>query len=437
MSATVPGAVFDAVEAGAAAATELLRMLVAAQARGEVAVQDIVATRLDALGGEVRVIDYAPHEVPVVDEFATATMSDPGRRQNVVARFAPPPGTSGRSLLLFAHPDSEPTDTAGQWTVPAFTGDIREGRMHGWGIADDLAGLAIGIAALEALAGAGIRIAGEVILASTPSKRHARGIAAVLHSGIDADAALYLHPAESGAGLHEIKAMASGQLEFMLTVRGRRPQTSEPGHTAFVHLGVNPLDPARHLITAIERLAADRAARIRHPLLEAAVGRATNIMLSSLRYGDGVLSQLPETLQLGGAIAFPPGETMGEVQAEFEAAIAEASAADPWLAEHPVAVTWLAGVSASEVAESHAFFEVVAGAIETACGYRPRVNAMHTSSDIRNPLVQKAIPTLGIGPLCGNLTHSGGIDEWVDHEDLLRAIKAVSASIVIWCGVAA
>ena len=56
-------------------------MLVAAQARGEAAVQDIVATRLDALGGEVRVIDYAPDEVPVVDEFATATMSDPGRRQ--------------------------------------------------------------------------------------------------------------------------------------------------------------------------------------------------------------------------------------------------------------------------------------------------------------------------------------------------------------------
>lgn len=439
MTATAVGAVFEAIDANAGRAVELLRALIGCQSQGEAAVQDLVKERLAAAGaGNVQVLRYLPRQIPVVDEFASAEAADDRVRESVVATYPAAVGaTGGRSLLLFAHPDSEPTATAADWTVSPFAGDLCSGRIHGWGVADDLAGVAAGIAALEAIGGAGLRLAGEVSMASTPSKRHARGIAAVLHHGTKADAALYLHPAESGAGLHEIKAMASGQLEFTVHVRGQRPQTSEPGHTAFSHLGVNPLDKAGMLIEALQRLAAERTARVRHPLLEAAVGRATNIMLSSVQFGGTVLSQLPETLSFGGAVSFPPGESMAAVQAEVETALAAAAAADPWLAAHPPELHWVAGVSASEVADSHPFYRAVAGAVEAACGYVPHVNAMHTSSDIRNPLVQKGIPTLGLGPLCGGLTHSGGIDEWVDRDDYIRAVKVAAATIVAWCGVAA
>lgn len=436
MTTTAVDAVFRAIDASAEGAVDLLRALIRRQPEGEVAVQSLVSERLAAIGGGVQTLSYQPRDVPVIDEFATAQAADDGERESVVAAFAAEPGNSGRSLLLFAHPDAEPTATAADWTVPPFAGEERDGRIHGWGVADDLAGVATAIAALEAVQAAGLRLAGAVTVASTPSKRHARGIAAVLHHGAHADAALYLHPAESGAGLHEIKAMASGQLEFTVTVRGRRPQTSEPGHTAFSHLAINPLDKANILIAALYRLAAERAARVRHPLLEAAVGRATNIMISSLQFGGGVPSQLAETLTFGGAVSFPPGETMETVQAELAAAIATAAAADPWLAQNPPELCWLAGVSASEVGESHPFYQTVAGAVATVCGYAPHINAMHTSSDIRNPMVQKAIPTLGLGPLCGGLTHSGGINEWVDRDDYIRAVKVAAATIIAWCGVA-
>ena len=46
------------------------------------------------------------------------------------------------------------------------------------------------------------------------------GVAAVLHAGHVADAAVYLHPAESGVGMREIKAFASGLLEFRITIEG-------------------------------------------------------------------------------------------------------------------------------------------------------------------------------------------------------------------------
>lgn len=435
MTATAIDVACAAIDARADALVDDLISLIRRQSAGEAEVQAAVAAALTAIGGDVETLTYRPDEVPVVDEFAVAEAADAGERRSVVARFAPAvPG--GRSLLLFAHPDAEPTTTAADWTLPPFEGIARDGRIHGWGVADDLAGVAAALGAMSAIRQAGIALAGEVTIASTPSKRHARGIAALLHRGYGADAALYLHPAESGAGLHEIKALASGQLEFAVTVTGRRPTTSEPGHTAFSHLAVNPLDKALLLLAALHRLAEERAFRIRHPLLDAAVGRSTNIMVSDLRFGAGVLSQLPETLSFSGAVSFPPGETMAEVQSEIAAALAAAAAADPWLVAHPPQLRWLAGVSASEVPEAHPFYRVVAGAVQAVCGYMPAVNAMHTSSDIRNPMVQKAIPTLGLGPLCGNLTHSGGIDEWVDRADYLRAVKVAATTIITWCGVA-
>ena len=59
---------------------------------------------------------------------------------------------------------------------------------------------------------------------------------------------------------------------------------------------------------------------------------------------------------------------------------------------------------------------------------------MHTSSDIRNPIVQKAIPTVGLGGLCGDLTQNGRADEWIDVADFLRMIAATTRIILDWCG---
>ncbi len=60
---------------------------------------------------------------------------------------------------------------------------------------------------------------------------------------------------------------------------------------------------------------------------------------------------------------------------------------------------------------------------------------MHTSSDIRNPIVQKGIPTVGLGPLGGDLAQNGRTDEWVDIEDFVRGVKVTAGVIVGWCGV--
>lgn len=413
-------------------AIAFLRALIAAQTSGEAAVQALITQKMTDAGAVVENRPFDPATVSVVGEFAMARAQQAGERVNVIGRL--PGDTAHQSLLMFAHPDSEPVARTGDWTRDPFVGQIEDGRLYGWGVADDLAGIAVGALALARAARAGARL-GDVIMISAPSKRHARGVAAAMHQGFVADAALYLHPAESGAGLNEIKAFASGQLEFRITVTGKFPPTNEPGHTAFAHLAVNPVDKAMVIHAALRDLDAARGERIHHPALHKEVGRSTNILVSNVICGeDRKFGRLNEVCTLAGAISFPPGETLDQVKAEVEATLAAACAADTWLSDHPATIEWLSGVTGAECPPDHPLYLTAARAVSAQTGRQPHVNPMHTSSDIRNPIVQKDIPTVALGGLCGDLTQNGRKDEWVDLDDYLRTITATTAIILDWCG---
>lgn len=409
-----------------------LQALIRLQPQGEEAVQAHVAAAFEALGCTVETLRYRPAQVPMRDEFAAEDAIATEERAAIIARL---PGTGGgRSLIFFAHPDGEPVRGLDRWTQPPFEGAIVDGRLYGWGVSDDLAGVAIMVDAMRTVAASGQRLQGDVIFASTPSKRHARGVAAVLHHGHLADAAVYLHPAESGVGMREVKAICGGQLYFTITITGRLPDTTEPGHAAFAHLAVNPLDKAPVVQAALLALGEARAERVRHARMEAAIGRAGNVLVSYCRCGEfGRFGRVSEHCVIGGTISFPPGERMVDVQAELAAALDQAAESDPWLRDHKPRLDWVSGVTGAEVAEDHPLFAVVSAAVRATTGAAPFVNALHTASDIRVPSVQQGIPTVGLGPLGGDLSQNGAADEWVDVADYHRAVE-VSASVILgWC----
>ena len=410
-----------------------LQDLIRLQPQGEAAVQARVADAFTTLGCAVQTLHYHPADVPLRDEFAAPDAIATEERAAIIARFV---GTGGgRSLIFFAHPDGEPVQALDRWTQPPFAGAIANGRLHGWGVSDDLAGVAIMVDALRTVLASGQRPQGDVVFASTPSKRHARGVAAVLHHGHVADAAVYLHPAESGVGMREVKAICGGQLYFTITLAGRMPPTTEPGHAAFAHLAVNPLDKAPLIQAALAALGEARAARVRHARIEAAIGRATNLLVSYIRCGEfGRFGRVSQSCVIGGAISFPPNERMADVQAELAAALAVAAAADPWLREQPPMLDWVSGVTGGELAEDHPLFRIVSEAVTATTGAAPFVNALHTASDIRVPHVQQGIPTVGLGPLGGDLSQNGAVDEWVDVADYRRAVTVAADVIRGWCG---
>jgi len=412
-----------------------LQQLVRAAKTGEKAIQILLAERFKELGCEVDVLKLLPTSLSLEQEFAAEEKIDMKERISVVGKFQ---GEGcGRSLMFFAHPDSELVTSTDDWTHDPFTAEIEEGRIYGWGVADDLVGVAIMTEALDAVLSVKHQLKGDVYLCSTASKRNARGVIALLSKGYHANAAIYLHPAESGEGLNEIKAVASGLLNFRIVVTGQAPDTTEPSHTPFAHLGVNSLDKALLIIENLKNLDKRRKQRVYHSLLDSAIGQSTNLLISSISCGNTKeLNRVPEECIIHVSITFPPNEELPQVQKEVEDCISEIILTDPWLKEHPPSITWLFGTQGAEVPVEHPIYQTVSNALHVVTAEVPHVNPLHSASDIRNPMLFSGIPTVGFGPLAGNLTQTGGHDEWVDLKDYIHAIKACAKILVEWCGVA-
>ncbi|MEM9224161.1 MAG: M20/M25/M40 family metallo-hydrolase [Pseudomonadota bacterium] len=412
----------------------LLSDLVAAVESRE-AVDDVVAAALTDAGLGVERLTYEPASVPMVGEFAAAQVVAAGPEQCVIGRqqAGAQDGPMGRSLVLFAHPDVEPFAPDPRWCTDPLVLSEADGKLFGWGVADDLCGIATMVRAVALLKRAEVCPRGELILVSAPSKRHRRGMAAALAAGVSADGVVYCHPAESGAGLDEIKAFTPGQLEFTVRVEGQPPDTTEPAHTAFAHTAVNAMDEARPVLDTLKALDRERAARLNHPRLESAIGRSTNLMISRCEFGvGGALSRLPSSLLIGGAMSLVPGERIEDAMGELEAAV-DGSAAGARLGTNGAAtITWVSAVSAAQTSPDDPLHRLTLDVLGNL-GARSRVNALHTASDIRHPIVQRGIATVGFGPRCGNLTMNGQANEWVEAADYGRAVIATALLAARWC----
>jgi acetylornithine deacetylase len=411
----------------------IIRELVTTSKNGEEALQEVIASKFSTLGCKVETLKLLPIALSPEKEFASEEVIESTERISVVGSY--PGSGGGRSLMLFAHPDSEELRDLENWRHDPFAAEVEGGRVYGWGVADDLLGVATMMGALDALRGAGAGLKGDLYLCSTASKRNARGVTAVLDEGYEADAAIYLHPAESGEGLNEIKAFASGLLNFRVTIEGKPPETTEPGHTVFAHLGVNPVEKALTVIHALRELDTRRGREVYDESLDRAIGRSTNLLVSYVNCGDSrSLSRMPGECVVGTSMSFPPGEDMNELKEAIRTTVGEVAENDAWLREHPPRVEWVFGTQAVETSVGHPLYVIASKVIEEVTGKAPHVNPLHTASDIRNPILFSGIPTIGIGSLAGDLVQSGGHDEWIDVEDYLNAIKVCANIIREWCG---
>jgi len=104
-----------------------------------------------------------------------------------------------------------------------------------------------------------------------------------------------------------------------VAISGKQPETSEPGKTAFAHLGVSALEKTLIIVQALKELDEERGRRVRHPALDKAVGRSTNLLIGHLRAGEqGQSTQVPVNCILEASLTFPPNEYLPAVQKEVE-----------------------------------------------------------------------------------------------------------------------
>jgi acetylornithine deacetylase len=329
----------------------------------------------------------------------------------------------GPALLLNGHVDVVPVGDPAAWSTPdPFSGRVVDGELHGRGACDMKAGLVSALAAVAAVRRAGAPLRGDLLLACVPGEEDGGlGTFATLRRGWTADACVVPEP----TGLQLVTANA-GALTFRLRVPGLATHASRRTE------GVSAVEKLVPLLAALQRLEAARNADV-DPLM-ARWPLAYPLSIGRVHAGDWP-SSVPDLLVAEGRLGVALDEPVEAARAALEAAVAEASAADPWLRRHPATVEWWGGQFASgRLAAGSDLGERVgaAHAVASGAGTPERWGAPY-GSDLRL-LAGAGIPTLHYGPGDAVLAHAP--DERVPLADVHTAARTLALVALDVCGLA-
>lgn len=415
--------VLDEVDAGAGAAERRLAELVAVPSIGgtdaEHEIQAMLAAELSAAG-----LDTDHWRLPLPELLAAPDF--PGvevERDEAWGLVARLPGRGdGPTLMLNGHVDVVPTGDPAAWSTPdPFSGRVVDGQLHGRGACDMKAGLVAATAAVTAVRRAGAPLRGDVLLACVPGEEDGGlGTFATLRRGWTADACVVPEP----TGLDLVTANA-GALTFRLRVPGLATHASRRTE------GVSAVEKLVPVLAALQRLEAARNREV-DPLM-ARWPLAYPLSIGRVQAGDWA-SSVPDLLVAEGRLGVALDEPVEQARAALEQAVAEVSAADPWLRAHPVTVEWWGGQFAS-------------GRLPAGNALAARVSAAHTAatgggrppgswgapygSDLRL-LAAGGIPTLHYGPGDAVLAHAP--DERVPLAEVHTAARTLALLILDVCG---
>ncbi len=283
------------------------------------------------------------------------------------------------------------------------------------------AGLLASYWAVQAVRRSGIRLGGDVLIASVQGEEDGGlGTFATLRRGWTADACLIAEPTDL-----DVIPANSGALTLRLRVRGQAT------HAARRLDGVSAIEKFIPIHEALLRLEADRHTEV-DPLCER-WERAHPLAIGTIRAGDWA-SSVPDLLVADGRLGVAIGEPVDDAKRSFEEAVADACAADPWLREHPVEVEWWGGQFASGrlPADSDLVDRVARAHSGATSGGRVDVYGAPYGSDLRLLTGLGGIPTLQYGP--GDVALAHGPNESVELADVATCARTIALLILDVCG---
>ena len=388
------------------------------------ALQELLAARLRESGAQVTV-EEPDAAIAAGHPFAPDGFTFDGRPQ-LVARFAGAGG--GRTLLLCGHVDVVSVEPRDAWSVDPFAGAVRDGSVYGRGSCDMKGGVAAMVFAAEALAELGISLRGD-LLVNTVSEEETTGAGGLVSARtLRADAAIVPEPSALHVGI-----ACRGSLLATITVEGRA------GHAGIARRhhadggAVNAVEKAAYVLEAIRRLNEEWTLRPPHPYLAPA-----ECVTTAIHGGEWMVSH-PARCRIECHFEYLPGQADADgwgsiVEREFEAWIAGAAAADPWLREHPPRVEWLlGGVPPAEVDAHDPIVETLLAAHHDLGG-NARLGGLDNWHDGATLILEGGIPAVNYGP--GDIYLAHAVDERVPIAELVACAQGIAVAAMRFCSVA-
>ncbi len=352
-------------------------------APGEGAIANALAAVLREWGLDVAIVEASPG------------------RPNVIARRR---GTGdGRSIMFNGHIDVVGTD--GMIHSP-FGGVEDGGRLYGRG-ASDMKG---GVAAMCAAAALVGDLRGEVIVAAVCDEEwQSAGTAAVVASGVRADAAIVTEP----TGLCIMPAHR-GFAWIEIRVHGRA------AHGSRWDLGIDAIREAGLLLAELDRLDSETLPRRQHHLL----GRPS--LHASLIEGGTGLSTYPDRCTLRIERRTIPGEALTEVQREVSDACERVRRNRPTFRAE---VELLFAQPPSDVPADAPIVSALEGELrQRGMKVEPLGMSAWTDAALLN---EAGIPAICFGPGDMGLAHAA--EEYIETDQIRRATEILASLARHWC----
>ncbi len=265
-------------------------------------------------GDELAIAEYLERRLRGLGLGEVWTQEVEPKRPNVLWKVGG--DRPGPSFLFTGHLDTKPACEG--WTGDPYSGDLREGRIHGHGVMDMKAGLGAQIAAVSALAGAGLPLHGTLSFAAVSDHMGQQRGAITLFDGFHVDMCVLGEISDN-----QIYICHRGRYYFDIDTIGRS------AHTCHKDQAINAIEkmmPLVQKISAIRYVPPKLDPRVRDLVgaeLYTAVGRISGGLF------PGGPSMIPDRCTIRVDTRPQPGIEVEEVQALLERAIAEAQAEDP------------------------------------------------------------------------------------------------------------
>jgi acetylornithine deacetylase len=382
------------------------------------------ASVLKVMEDELIRLQYAPQRVEVDPValaghpgFAPVPWSYEGR-YNVVA-VRPADGEGGQSALFNGHLDVVSPEPLERWDRDPFEPLVTDGWLHGRGGGDMKAGVAAMTYAVKAVEAAGFGLSAPVTLEAVIEEEcSGNGALACLATGFDAQAVLIPEPfgptiLTSQVGVCWFKASLSGV----------------PKHVLDTHGGVNAIEKCYLLMAALRKMEEELNDKP-HPAFPNNPHPA-NLNIGKISGGDWP-STVPAMAEFHCRQGFLPDTSFVEIRALISQTIAQAAAADEWLAQNPPLVEFYGFRSQGHQAQPDLpAFKLLSGCQKDLAGQPAQSFESTATTDLRSFVHYGQGQATCFGPVAENI-HAE--NERVNIESVIHTAKAYALFLARWCG---
>ncbi|OKO87399.1 succinyl-diaminopimelate desuccinylase [Bradyrhizobium sp. NAS80.1] len=335
---------------------------------------------------------------------------------NLYARI----GAEGPHISFAGHTDVVPPGDESAWSVGAFSGEVKDGFLHGRGAVDMKGGIACSVAAvLEHLAAHGGK-----------PRTDGRGSISFLITGDEEDVSingtikLLKWAAERGEKFdHCVLGEPSNVETLGDTIKvGRRGSQSGTlyvdgvqGHVAYPHRAANPVPDISRLIVAISDEPLDHGS---------AQFQASNLEFTSVDVGNTASNVIPGQARAKFNIRYNDNHTQASLRELVESRLAKACGN-----RIRARIVWEPSNSNVFVTKPGPFTDLAVSAIEAVTGRKPELSTSGGTSDAR--FISSYCPVIEFG-LVGQTMHQ--VDERVPVVDLEKLTKVYRGILTRYFG---